>query len=82
MKWENNVISGGVAFTHGTKEDMRLADTGDRYGKIVNLANVLTEPNDENAVVAFYSGIWFDAITNSRLYDTVDKITSNRLRSV
>ena len=58
VKWENSIISGGVGFTTGTKEVMRLADKGDRYGKIVTLANVLTEPNDENAVVAFYSGTW------------------------
>ena len=82
-KWENSVISGGVGFSPGTKEEMRLADKDDRYGKKVALANVLTEPTDENAVFAFYSGIWLDTIINNhRLYDIVDKITSNLLRNV
>ena len=82
VKWANNVISAGVGFVPGTKEVMRFEDKGERYGKIVTLANMLTEPTDENAVFTFYSGIWFDTIKNSCLYDTVDKITSNRLRNV
>ena len=83
MKWENSVTSGGVGFSPGTTEEMRLADKDDRYGKKVALANVLTEPTDENAVFAFYSGIWLDTIINNhRLYDIVDKITSNLLRNV
>ena len=57
VKWTNNIISGGVSFTSGTKEVMRLEDKGDRYGKVVTLANVLTEPNDENAVFTFYPRI-------------------------
>lgn len=58
VKWANNVISGGVGFRPGTKEVMRLGDKGERYGKIVTLANVLTDPNDENAVFTFYPGMW------------------------
>ena len=57
VKWANNVISGGVGLMPGTKEVMRLEDKGDRYGKVVTLANVLTEPNDENAAFTFYPGI-------------------------
>ena len=62
VKWPNNIISGGVEFTPGTKEVMRLEDQGDRYGKIVTLANVLAEPNDENVVFTFYPGIWLSII--------------------
>ena len=57
VKWANNIISGGVGLTPGTKEVMRLEDKGDRYGKVVALANVLTEPNDENAAFTIYPGI-------------------------
>ena len=57
VKWANNVISGGVGLIPGTKEVMRLEDKGERYGKIVTLANVLTEPNDENAAFTIYPGI-------------------------
>ncbi len=42
----------------GTKEVMRLVDKGERYGKIVTLANVRTEPNEENVVFTFYPGTW------------------------
>ena len=58
LKWANNVISGGLGFKPGTKEVMRLVDKGERYGKIVTLANVLTEPNDETVVFTFYPGMW------------------------
>ena len=44
----------------GTKEVMRLVDKGERYGKIVTLANALTEPNDENVGFTFYPGMWLD----------------------
>ena len=66
VKWENSVISGGVGFTPGTKEVMRLVDKGERYGKIVTLANVLTEPSDENAVFSFYTGISLETLINDR----------------
>ena len=62
MKWANNIISGGVGFTPGTKEVMRLQDKGERYGKIVTLINVLTDPHDENAEFTFYPGIWLSMI--------------------
>ena len=65
VKWANNVISGGVGFVPGTKEVMRLVDKGERYGKIVSLANVLTEPNDENVVFTFYPGMWLDMMQQS-----------------
>ena len=68
VKWENSVISGGVGFTPGTQQDMRLVDKGERYGKIVTLANMLTEPSDENAVVAFYSGIWLETLIKYPTY--------------
>ena len=58
VKWANNIISGGVGLMHGTNEVMSLEDKGDRYGKVVTLANVLTEPNDENAAFVFYPGIY------------------------
>ena len=58
VKWANKVISGGVGFVPGTKEVMRLEDKGERYGKIVTLANVRTEPNEENVVFTFYPGTW------------------------
>ena len=57
VKWANHVISGGIGFTPGTKEVMRQTDGSERYGKIVTLANVLTEPNDDNAEFTFYPGI-------------------------
>ena len=59
VKWANNIISGGVGLTPGTKEVMRLEDKGDRYGKIVTLANMLTDPHDKSAVFTFYPGITF-----------------------
>ena len=59
VKWANTIISGGVGFMSGTKEIMRIEDKGDRYGKIVTLANVLTDPHDENAVFTFYLGTGF-----------------------
>ena len=58
MKWANSIISGGLGFTPGTKEVMRLEDKGERYGKIVTLVNMLTDPHDENAEFTFYPGIW------------------------
>ena len=57
VKLTNNVISGGIGFTPGTKEVMRQTDGSERYGKIVILANVLTEPNDDNSEFTFYPGI-------------------------
>ena len=57
VKWTNNVISGGIGFTPGTKEVMRQTDGSERYGKIVTLANVVTEPKDDNAEFTFYPGI-------------------------
>ena len=62
VKWANSIISGGVGFTPGTKEVIRLEDKGERYGKIVTLVNALTEPNDENGVFTFYPGIWLSLI--------------------
>ena len=57
VKWANNIISGGVGLIDGTKEIIRLEDKGDRCGKIMTLAKVFTEPNDENAAFAIYPGI-------------------------
>ena len=58
VKWANNIISGGVGLIPGTKEVIRLHDKVERYGKIVTLVNVLTDPHDENDVFTFYPGMW------------------------
>ena len=58
VKWENSVISGGVEFNPGTKEIVRVSDTGDRYGKVITLVNVVMEPNDDSAAFTFYPGIY------------------------
>ena len=57
VKWANSVISGGVGFNPGTREIAQLSDRGERYGKVITLANVVTEPNDDSAAFSFYPGI-------------------------
>ena len=57
VKWANSVISGGVGFNPETREIAQLADRGERYGKGIILANVVTEPNDVSAAFTFYPGI-------------------------
>ena len=57
VKWANGVISGGIGINPGTKEIARLSDTGERYGKVITLLNVVTEPNDDSAVFTFGRGM-------------------------